>query len=242
MLAAIYNVFDGEELLKGSIDCLKNDVDHIIIVWQDVSNFGEFHNPMPEITRATEGFNAHLIYYRPDVIKSQKSGMINEARKRNIGLTKARELGCTHFLHIDVDEYYHDFATAKQLYFDSGRAGSVCRMYTYFKRPTLRLEQPENYYVPFIHEIKRHTRTGFQDYPFHVDPTRKINESDVGELPIKMHHFSWVRKSIARKARNSSAKNLSQHLHYYDIAENGTYLPFYQSKLIETENLFNIDI
>ncbi len=46
-LAAIYNVWDGVELLKHSIASIKQDVDLIIIVYQDISNFGEEFNPLP---------------------------------------------------------------------------------------------------------------------------------------------------------------------------------------------------
>jgi len=48
-LAAIYNVWDGVELLHGSIECIKDHVNQIIIVWQNVSNIGEIYDPMPEM-------------------------------------------------------------------------------------------------------------------------------------------------------------------------------------------------
>jgi hypothetical protein len=39
-LAAIYNAWDGVELLKGSMNCLKDGVDIFIVIYQDVSNYG----------------------------------------------------------------------------------------------------------------------------------------------------------------------------------------------------------
>ena len=36
----------------------------------------------------------------------------------------ARDMGCTHFLFMDCDEYWHDFAAAKQQYIQSGAEGS----------------------------------------------------------------------------------------------------------------------
>ena len=42
-LAAIYNVFDAEELLPYSIQSIKHMVDEIVIVYQTVSNCGNKH-------------------------------------------------------------------------------------------------------------------------------------------------------------------------------------------------------
>lgn len=127
------------------------------------------------------------------------------------------------------------------MFLDSGHHGSVCKMWTYFKKPTWRLENPENYYVPFIHRLTINTFVGPQ-YPFYVDRTRRVNQMDVVELPFMMHHYSWVRKDINRKVRNSSAKNLSQHLDEYNTAEVGRRLRMYDQKLIEVPNYFNIDL
>lgn len=240
-LAAIYNVWDGEELLLGSIKCLKNEVDLFIIIWQDVSNFGEKYNPLPEIERASTTLSVTTLLqkYTPTI----GSGLENEKRKRNIGLDMARQQGCTHFLHLDCDEYYSNFAEAKELYHNSGLAGSVCRMHTYFKKPTLRLETQESYFVPFIHRLHPNTTAGVKHYPFYVDPTRRINETHVGELPITMHHFSWVRKDIDRKARNSSAKGslargtLLADYNNHEVGA-GFFVRDYESKLVEVADEF----
>ena len=39
-LGVSYNVFDGEELLEGSIFQIRNEVDYISVVYQSISNFG----------------------------------------------------------------------------------------------------------------------------------------------------------------------------------------------------------
>lgn len=203
-LCAIYNVFDGVELLPGSIRCLYDHVDEIIIVYQDISNFGERHSPHAEMLESLSLYFDKITFmkYDPNV---DMGGSMNERAKRNMGLEFAKRLECTHFIAIDVDEYYEDFGHAKDLYFKSGHKGSVCRLQTYFKKPTFQFDIPEDYFVPFIHELNSETKNGSSSYKFYVDPTRTVNESDVVELPIFMHHFSWVRKNIMRKARNSSA-------------------------------------
>ena len=40
-LGVSYNLFDGEELLENSIKCIRDSVDHISVVYQSTSNFGE---------------------------------------------------------------------------------------------------------------------------------------------------------------------------------------------------------
>jgi hypothetical protein len=244
-LAAIYSVWDSEELLIGSIRCSMGSVDEIIIVYQTVSNYGEKHDPITALLNDNANFfdsqKIHIIHYAPRLNESPKT---NEVAKRNLGLMYAKIKNCTHFLHLDCDEYYQDFGEAKRLYMESGHAGSVCRLHTYFKKPTLRLDRPEDYYVPFIHELRPDTTAGVKNYPFYVDPTRRINETDVVELPNYMHHYSFVRKDIGRKVRNSTARKTLQNKHYIDYQRDlkaGDYLPCYDRKLIEVEDYFGIE-
>ncbi len=206
-LCAIYNTYDGEELLAASIKCIIDHVDLIIIVYQDISNYGEKWSPLPNIEFLNSWDKVQFIKFDPIV---DMGAQMNERAKRNLGLDFARANKCTHFFSIDNDEFYEDFGEIKHLYFESGHKGSVCKLHTYFKKPIFRFDIPEDYYVPFIHQLNEDTKTGSSTYPFWVDPTRKINESDVIELPVFMHHYSWCRRDIIRKARNSSASGIIQ--------------------------------
>lgn len=239
-LAAIYNCWDGVELLRGSMECLKKDVDVFIIVFQNVSNFGEHYRPLGDMD--LRGFNYVLKLYNPEIGHGAK----NETAKRNLGIKAARELDCTHFLHLDCDEYYEDFTRAKQEYITSGASGSVCRLFTYFKLPTLRFEAHDNYYVPFIHKIAPETVAGHNEYPYYVDPTRKINTKNVALISEPMHHFSYVRRDITMKCKNSSARvniEKSNVLEDYKNACQGYYVKdFFNQKLIEVPNIFNIQV
>lgn len=239
-IAAIYHAWDGVELLNGSIDCIKDHVDLIIIVYQDVSNWGEYYNPLPDFKR--HGLNYILVKYEPKI----KDGRINEIAKRNLGLKIAKENNCTHFLHLDCDEYYDNFEEAKRLYFASRAGGSVCRLYTYFKSAEWRFKYPDDYFVPFIHRLKKNTVAGYRHYNFNVDPTRKVNELNVVELPVFMHHYSWVRKDIERKCRNSTARERilkGNMLNYHKgNLRNGLYIADYGQQLIRVPNQFNIQV
>lgn len=241
-LAAIYNVWDGVELLRGSMLRIKDEVDYFIIVHQKISNYGEEYNPLSDVDLSD--FD-NVIFYEFSPYLSFSAAK-NETLKRNEGLTIAKlRTDATHFLHLDCDEYYQDFKSAKQQFINSGAKGSVCKMLTYFKTPTLRLENPDNYYVPFIHQLNADTEAGRDQYPFYVDPTRRINETDIILLDEFMHHFSWIRKDIERKVRNSSAKsNIERskllHDYYSEETKAGCFLEDYNQKLVEVDDLFGI--
>lgn len=248
-LCAIYNCFgDSTELLPYSLNCLVGEVDEIIFVTQDISNYGE----KIEYQLFSEGFLenlfSHTVFtyakFTPDL---KKTGMVNETAKRNLGLEIAKEHGCTHFLNIDCDELFEDFGKAKDAYISAGHNGSVSKMITYFKRPTLRLKNPEGYYVPFIHKLFLHTKAGNTPYPFYVDPTRRVNETDVIELSHFMHHFSYVRRDIGLKVRNSSARdNILKGTilkDYYSLGlGEGSYIKDFGQHLTVVPNLFYIEI
>lgn len=244
-LAAIYNVWDGVELLKGSIDSIINHIDLLIIVYQSISNYGEKFDPSPDIVAACESLKIPVIIHRVDIEQFINPGR-SEAFKRNIGIKLARESGATHFVHLDCDEYYSNFGILKFQYGDKSD-GSVCKMYTYFKRPTLMFEEPDNYYVPFIHRLLPWTQAAQNvKYPHYVDPTRKINTTDVVKLDAEfMHHFSWVRVDIERKIRNSTArKNIEKSglLECWKIAKPGLFVSGYNQVLIDCENKFGIEL
>jgi len=246
-LAAIYNVWD-DELIEGSIRMICDHVDLIVIVYQDVSNFGEAYSPAERLFRLqVDNHKIFLVKYDPRI---EMGGFLNETAKRNMGLDIARQKKCTHFLHMDCDEYYEDFEAMKALYIRSGRDGSACRMRTYFKLPTLMMDPPEDYYVPFIHKLDEDTVAGHPYYQVYVDPTRRINCRNVVIMPQPMHHYSWVRKDIMRKARNSSANINDQLVNNKQIFEDyfspdlgpGYFLRNWNRTLISAPNIFGIEV
>jgi len=215
-LAAIYNVWDGVELLRGSMESVKDGVDLFIIVYQTVSNLGEVFDPIPHMNLADFGKEVILLPFAPSSIPPQE----NERMKRSIGLEEARRQGCTHFLHMDCDEFYTNFPYLKQEYLNSGAEGSVCSIYTYFRRPTWRFGREEGYFVPFIHQLGPETAVLRCNYAYYVDPTRTINCSNVALMTGFMHHFSWCRLDIERKARNSSAGDLTKNVIIFEDYHN----------------------
>jgi len=107
-LAGIWNVWDGDEHLKRSIELIKPHLDVVIVVYQNVSNSGELYEPtLPhELIDLTN-------FYIPALTQTAQW---NETIKRNIGLQTAKSVGCTHFIQMDCDEMYfsEDFERAKE--------------------------------------------------------------------------------------------------------------------------------
>src|SRR5579871_2819128 len=152
-LIAIYNVYDAEELLEGSVACIRPHVDCILAAVQTLSNHGERYDGGARVAfdLKQRGLIDLIANYQPVPVPPYQ----NEARKRLTAAQYAQAQGFTHFIHLDCDEYYvpAQFAAAKQRVLDENVDGSVASIKTYFKRPDWALEGLDDYYVPFIHRL-----------------------------------------------------------------------------------------
>jgi hypothetical protein len=209
-LAVIFSVYDSEELLEGSIRQIREQVDVVIAVVQKISNWGEeYTGGLLECVRLQSlGLIDVVTSFDPMQTNDRLNGCKNETEKRRIGFELAKEKGCTHYIHMDCDEYYfsEEFLKSKDWAIENDIEASYCKIQAYEKYPTLALENLENYYVPFINKIQDNLKHGFCEYPVLVDPTRKATHRNPKEAPITMHHYTSIRKNIARKYRNSSAR------------------------------------
>jgi hypothetical protein len=211
-LGCSWNVFDGEELLEGSIKQIRQHVDYVSVVYQTTSNFGNACNPelLPLLERLkSEGLVDELFEYNPKV---NKGGHFNEIQKRNIGLSLSQGAGCTHHMSMDSDEYYlnSEFGDLKKIIIESDYDSSYCQMQTYYKSFEYALDPPETYYVSLIFKIKSDSNYFLMaPSPVLVDPTRRLSPSNkpivLDRKDIQMHHMSFVRKDIGIKLNNSSA-------------------------------------
>ncbi len=240
-LIAIWNIFDGEELLPYSVNQIKSEVDIRIAVIQTTSNRGYSYTPCFK-----HSLFDYVLQFEPNL---KKTASQNETDKRNMGLDFAKSLGGTHYILLDCDELYdtREFSRLKQIVY-GGAMFSACRMYTYYRKPTLRLDPPEEYFVPFINELTRITKVGHnRNYGISCDPTRmdmRLNNPKNLTLfrnPV-MHHFSWVRKDIKRKLRNSSSEKYSNNYAHYAKEFHSGKLVHFDGNLIEVENIFGIEI
>lgn len=217
-----YNVFDGEELLEASINCIRSNVQHISVVYQTNSNFG---NPASSDLKETlerlkgKGLVDELYYYEPDIqLKPHK----NEKRKRDIGLKLAKKAGCTHFISMDTDEFYdgNEFKYALNYIALHNIKVSAVKALEYLKEPTNQLIgaytfAPENcefydFYFPFIIKISKFKiqKHGLGYFPCYTDPTRKLFHNGRFKLfsmqEITLHHMSTIRTDLTKKYGNTS--------------------------------------
>lgn len=253
-LGLSYNLFDGEELLEGSIRCIRDSVDYISVVYQTVSNFGnQSHSNILDLLTDLKHKNLidNITKFDPEIIHGSK----NELIKRNIGLDLSRKYQCTHHMSIDTDEYYirSEFDTIKQKIIEADHDASFCQMMTYYKSWEYVLDPPENYYVPLIYKIKDNARyTKQRHFPVVVDPTRKmsniINPIIFDRSIIQLHHGSYIRNNLQIKLENSSASvnfnnkdNIKQIVDYYNTwiypkpaTLGGKYPKFHNIKKLDT--------
>lgn len=246
-LAAIYNVWSDWDLLEKSVYHIHNLVDGVIVVSSEKSNYGEF-SEIPNYYLQSDFFN--LFIREPQFSHPMNS----ETDKRNFGLQKARDLGYTHFLMMDADEFYEPepFLKEKQRFIDNPNLnGLVCASQVYFKSPTLTIGL-DTTRVPFIHKITPTLKHEFnRRYPYawegrdiRIDPTRSLNINEGVEWSeIVMHHMSWLRKDYEKKIRNSTARhNIEKSTIREDLllAKEGYFCKFYGKVLSTAPNQFNL--
>lgn len=248
-LCAIYNVWHDWDLLRLSINNIRPCVDRIILVASESSNYGEKDL---EFRRNFDLGIAGISHFQFEPDKNLPP-MVNETNKRNYGLEIAKK-SYTHFIMMDADEFYNreDFAREKQKFIDNpDLAGLVCSSRVYFGSPSLTIGL-DTTRVPFIHRITPTLRHEFnRRYPFawegreiRIDPTRSLNINEGVEWSdIIMEHYSWVRKDIDVKIRNSTARaNIERSTLRQDYlsAKEGYFVNFYGKTLIRASVDFNI--
>lgn len=251
-----YNVFNGEEHLLHSLKQMRQCVDFISIVAQRVSNLGNKANvtlePIIE-TALSKGLVDSVFWYKPDF---SIPPVMNELRKRNIGLEQAKCAGVTHFMTMDCDEYYsvNEFLSAKRFLVENSIKISAVRTYLHIKRPIWRSKMPDNTCCSFLSQIDKKTVLELNSYyPALVDGTRRINGTSdqfhmFDESIVSMKHMNLVRKNIDFKLSNSSnaamtdfmrgVKNMHENWRFGETLNFPGKPPM---EIIEVPDLFKID-
>jgi len=221
-LGISYNMFDGEELLEGSIRYIRNQVDYISAVYQTNSWFGPKASPalMETLNRLVEKKYIDELYeYRSEVDKDDNEGVahLQQLEKRNIGLELSRKNGCTHHMPIDADEFYipEQFKAMKD-FMDTEKADTCALQHRqYYKDSIYMITPSEQEYIIGIFKIYDDTEFVYKiPCPVPVDPSRKPNNKRFavfGRDMVEMHHMSYVRKNIYGKLISSIQKDAIRH-------------------------------
>lgn len=224
ILGASYNFFNGEEHLRASVRSIRNEVDHISVVYQKVSNRGnliseEALDALSDLQH--EGLIDSLCLYEPDLFKP---AVENERIKRQIGIDVARSEGMTHFLSIDADEFYRDkeLRAAKDFIEKNRILNTSVYSYMHILTPNWRARDCTN--VSFITKLTKRTMIRKTYFVGSVDPTRRIvtpgplsiycsfppfwrNHYHFDDNVISMYHMNLVRKDGLRSKFNNSSTN-----------------------------------
>jgi len=209
-LAALYGCFNGLELLEKSIEQIYDDVDLIIIAYQEVSNKGQIKTDVKPFMERFTAEKFKVIQFIPDLSLSTKE---NEQRKLQLRIDEAKRYDCSHFFSSAEDHFYipKEFKRAKKIIFQEVAYDvTLTAMYTYYKDPTWQLTPIEDYYMPFICKLYPGTKVGRNpNYPLRIDPSIQINTCNNWRLftqsEIMMHHYSMIRVDIQNKFQNAGA-------------------------------------
>ena len=268
LLGVAYNVFDGEELLIYSIKQIKNYVDYIVVVAQEKSNFNNVNTNLRNKLKELQdlGLIDLIHWYEPnfeyedDGSLSLDNGILNEQKKRQIGLDICKAYGCTIFSSMDCDEIYDkdEYQFAKNDFINGNYDSSFCQMKTFYKKPSYEVTPPESYHVPLFYKVKENNNFTFDfvpPYPVEIDPSRRMKLGDCRiyiRNEIQMYHYSYVRADIESKINNSSACSRLSDLQKQEtinhfnkcnkVNDGAMFLNNRKFELIEVENKFNIEL
>lgn len=218
-LGVSYIVFDGTELLEHSINTIRDHVDYIQVITQDMSWFGDYvpkdsykilHSLKDrKIIDELTNFKAFIplkSYNQHAILQSKEY----ERSKRQLGLTTCFKNKCTHFLCMDVDEFYveNQFIEAKKYIIENNIDLSAVDLINYVNIPTLHRGYSP-YSVPFICKINSNSKMG-RHFFTKCDPTRGIinlGKSKTHHFSrgiITMHHMENVRKDLMLKYKSTT--------------------------------------
>lgn len=196
---ASYGVFSGLELLQPSLVNIRPFAEYIVVVWSPHSSTGE---PAPAYMKPLlanligQGLIDELVEFRPAITFRPIEMQDNCRMKREIGRIRCQLAGCTHHLVRDCDEFYDpdQFRNALSA-FEEVDLG-LCPIVEYVQRPTTRVKEISQLWVPSVHRIESQLRR-YDVFGCKVDmgrtvyPVKKFKKFTPDELVL--HHYTFVR-------------------------------------------------
>jgi len=249
-----YTVFNGEELLEKSIKQIEDNVDLIIICFQIISNKGEENKGLKAFLGRFAGKNkVVLVYFTPDLNINTKE---NERKKHQLMIETAKKNGCSHVVLGACDHFYEQkqFKNAINFSINEGYDVTFTKMFTYYKQADWQITPPEDYYMPFLIKLYKHTEISKNiKYPYLVDPSVKVNTCNryflfESEFCV-LHHYSMIRDDIKNKFGNAAAsirwtkeqqEEFINEYENYSLIDNPGVKYFQGRKIKKVQNIFNI--
>lgn len=251
-LGVSYNVFEGEELLEYVLRPIRHLLDHVSVVYQTTSYFGNLAHPdlVPTLQRLQAlGLVDEVVYSEPDLTLPPRA---NETRNRNLGRECSVAAGCTHHITADTDEFYEpgqlEWAKGQM----EGYNCSLVGMEMYYKRPEWRIVKNQGQVVPFI-QLASSVFDVTAPWVHPVDYTKRCMPCDRCRVftldEFTMHHMSYVRSDIRRKLMNNEnskfiqVKKFLDHFDKYELGGRLVVMPDLKvRRTIDVGNPFNIEV
>ena len=234
-----YSVFDGEELLEDSLKSVRNNADYINVVYQMKSWYGDdcSQNLLSTLEDLkNKGLIDELIEYKPNY---KKNAGKQEVEKRNLGLKYAKKAHCDFFMTMDCDEFYfeNEMKNCKIFIVNHNITNSFCKQIMYLN-PSQQIINMQLCYIALWSKINIFSKLKrLKDFIILVDPTRRVsrifNFKPYVFYNINMHHYSYIRKNLSKKCKNSSNTELHS-LNLQNFINNIIF--------INVENYFNIKV
>lgn len=212
-LGVSYIVFDGVELLEHSIKQIRKHVDYVQVIYQSSSWFGhqiknedlltlnslKLSGLVDDLTKFSD-----FVPLKDSLANSIAKAKAYEKEKRELGLRSALRKGCTHYLCMDVDEFYLEdqFAFAKEEIEKNDYGLTAVKFINYVNVPTLHRGYDSSR-VPFICKIGSSSSMTSRFF-VKCDPTRGISSRvnsthEFDPEMITMHHMETVRRDLKTK-------------------------------------------
>ena len=149
---------------------------------------------------------------------------ILETEKRNMMIDRLQEVGCSHDIIIDSDEFYdnNQFKQALEIYNNEDDIEiTYCQYINYYRDYKHYMLWPWDSYVPFIANIKYRFFYEYGTFDKPSDPTRRylipLNDNChtyhiFNWKVIHMHHLSWIRMEIEKKLESWSSKKYFENI------------------------------
>lgn len=221
-LGVCVSAFDGNELLIPALKQIREHVDFIVVLYQNRSWFGRPALPYDlEVLKQLGNLADKVELWEPPFIaKDAHDASDLERLKREHGRETCYVNGCTHYLDMDVDEFYfpEQFKYAKQYVEDNNIDFSTIYYDNYFGNPHYR-QRHDSLSTSFICKLDMTVEKSQSKAPGvlkHCDRTRTYcapKESKLHHFPrseIIMHNYNGFRRNLKHKFNETSRINLER--------------------------------
>lgn len=219
-----FNIFDNFQLLPAAIRQIRPHVQHISVVYQNISNYKQQADPnlLPFLQDLLEKGIINQIFEFVPTAFGNSACHRNEHLKRQKGQELSWFAGMTHHMSMDSDEFYESdkFKEAINIIKANDYDVTFVPIQDYHYNPTYKVKGLADYFVPFINKIT--TRLVIGNNPVvRTDPTRVsldfLKPYVFNSQDLTMHHATKCRidrNAVLIKYSNSSArqnfKNIEQ--------------------------------